>query len=163
MASVSWSQSINEVLQQIQDQIDVFDGLVTTLRQWVDTIDPLTYKSEAWTEEMKKAYEEYKTQEKVLGKKKNAIKDLLPSSQAPEESLNKAWLAVDWAKAALAATEGRLNFVQSYKNAFQDIDSINGHIQAGEDCLKSAKIAFEKGEKQLKDLWRRWLKDRSAY
>lgn len=142
---------------------------IALLRQWFDTIDPITYrKQNPWSGELTDAYEHYKYLDKIFIQRKAIYMNepLLTMDATPDQHVKSIQLAIEWGEAALRYTlfrllqlhwillaimltyafrrssaKARIHVLANYRNAY-DVTVINSHIEEAERHLFSAMSAL---------------------
>ncbi|KAG2420920.1 hypothetical protein HFD88_000534 [Aspergillus terreus] len=162
--SIDSADTVNSVhsLQSLANQIsaDLYpqERLVSQLRDWQRTLNPATYRRQVpWPPEVKAAYDEYKRLVHVFAQAREAFDvDKRQTATMPEQHLERARLAVAWGEAALRAAEGRLTFLDTYRNAYSGPQSIKTHIQEGQNTINSGRRAVKEARTNYEKLWEKY-------
>ncbi|KAJ3529596.1 hypothetical protein NM208_g9685 [Fusarium decemcellulare] len=140
------SRSIRALARQISRDLGDLDGTVEDLQAAFDNTDPTGYKKrEPWSQGMERAYSRYKRFEEEYPLSKvtyHTATGPVKKNATPEERIERARLALDWASSALRAAEARLEFMKTYRDAYEH-DGIMGHIGQGQQDINSARDAIE--------------------
>ncbi|GES62364.1 hypothetical protein ATEIFO6365_0005034100 [Aspergillus terreus] len=157
IGSLRWNRQF-QGLEMISADLYPQERLVTQLGNWQRTLDPATYRRHVpWPPEVKAAYDEYKRLVHVFAQAREAFEeDRGRTATMPEEHLERARLAVAWGEAALRAAEGRLTFLDTYRNAYSGPESIKNHIKEGQNTINSGRRAVKEARTNYGKLWEKY-------
>ncbi|PYI34969.1 hypothetical protein BP00DRAFT_443107 [Aspergillus indologenus CBS 114.80] len=143
---------IDEIVKQFEHDVHKGRLVVESLKEWVAGLDPDSYIRFEPPPELQAEYDEYKDACHEFADKKAVYMRLLerPRKNAhPEDHLDRARAAVEWADAAIRAAKGRLHVLTTYQNVYRTLQSINGHIQQADEAITSGSNAVRAVKEQL--------------
>ncbi|OJJ75257.1 hypothetical protein ASPBRDRAFT_53187 [Aspergillus brasiliensis CBS 101740] len=151
---------LHRIIRGMYHEIQGHQVTILSLEEWVRTIDPNTYvQLKPWPQTLINAYDEYKFFVNLINTKKMGYKEFKDTSDKEELAgtsdcrFKRLQLALEWGQVALSATEARLHVLVTYKNAFRDKRSIDGHIDQANHNLNSARDAVREAGINYRRYW----------
>ncbi|GKZ47217.1 hypothetical protein AbraIFM66951_010568 [Aspergillus brasiliensis] len=142
---------LHRVIRHMYHEVQRHGDTIASLNEWVNGINPATYeKEDPWPQDLIDAYERYKQCVVLITPARQAYMKYFQRvknerlGDTSETRMKELELCINWGQAALSATEARLNVLVTYSNAFDNIDTINGHITQAGANRDSAQKAVDK-------------------
>ncbi|KAK5987096.1 hypothetical protein PT974_11214 [Cladobotryum mycophilum] len=157
-ATIESVQTLRNLIRQISLDLQSNEALAAVLKAHAKTLDAADYQRAPWVEEVQDAYTEYKEKAINAGNAHQEFQRYLRatgSTATPEEHVKRARLAVTWGELSVIAAEGRLRFIQTYDSVYRDPSSVNTHVDAGEDSIRSGRNAVKQARKNYDMLFER--------
>ena len=169
--SIQSNKSIQAIARQISQDLYELEDRHTNLVQWADSLIPENYAKRSWTTEMRQAYGEYKDFCEEHAEARTDFLDYQIMHLTPGQFVERANLAVKIGEAAcrymcpssylfsrrtaadqkycFRAGEARIRFLESFRDAFNHVHSIKGHIKQANDYLSAARGAIRDARGEL--------------
>ncbi|GKZ40097.1 hypothetical protein AbraIFM66950_002333, partial [Aspergillus brasiliensis] len=153
---------LHALIRQMLYEVRNHETTIASLKTWVETIDPNTYRKQVpWPRELWEAYERYKHLVEGINPRILAYNDYKNRTEhdknlkdLPEVKMKRLELAIEWGRAAMSAAEARIYVLVTYQNAYDHVGSIRSHIQQANDNLQSAKGAVDAAGENYRAYWR---------
>ncbi|KAG6006436.1 hypothetical protein E4U21_007054 [Claviceps maximensis] len=158
VATVASLKSLMTVINEISQGIAWGEALASDLTEWASSLIPELYQPDpAWDSHVKAQYQQYKVFKVENSRTRKEYFDYYYArprkDTTHDQFLELVRLAIEWGQVALKCAQGRLEFLNTYRNAYPDTKSIFGHITAAESHLLSSKNAVERAKEMHRDLW----------
>jgi hypothetical protein len=150
------SLSLEALARSLSRDVGDLEGTVQELNARFKSTDPMGYKKrDPWSDAMDRARDRYKHSGEVHGRAHRLFDEAYARTRkhaTPEDHVERAKLAIEWAKASVVAAEARLEFMITYRNAYQ-YSGIDGHIKAARGLIDSAKDSIHEARLNYENIW----------